>query len=92
MRTYGSGFASAVLTDGAFGRKGQPPARWRNLSGADPGLVPAVLAFAAQGGWAAGQHGEGCYDPAAASQLIDAGMTAGTPEQLASELVQRSLA
>ena len=62
------------------------------LSGADPGLVPAVLAFAAQGGWAAGQHGEGCYDPAAASQLIDAGMTAGTPEQLASELVQRSLA
>ena len=31
-------------------------------------------------------------DPAAASQLIDAGMTAGTPEQLASELVQRSLA
>ncbi|MGB3872811.1 MAG: chemotaxis protein CheB [Stenotrophomonas sp.] len=62
------------------------------LSGADPSLVPAVLDFAAQGGWVAGQHGEGCYDPVAASQLIAAGMAAGTPEQLASELVQRSAA
>ncbi|SBV36570.1 conserved hypothetical protein [uncultured Stenotrophomonas sp.] len=62
------------------------------LSGADPSLVPAVLDFAAQGGWVAGQHGEGCYDPVAASQLITAGMAAGTPEQLASELVQRSAA
>ncbi len=60
------------------------------LSGADPALVPEVLAFAARGGWVAGQHGEGCYDPAAASQLAAAGMTAGTPEFLASELVQRS--
>ena len=62
------------------------------LSGADPSLVPAVLDFAARGGWVAGQHGEGCYDPVAASQLITAGMAAGTPEQLASELVQRSAA
>ena len=62
------------------------------LSGADPALVQSVLDFAAQGGWAAGQHGEGCYDPAAASKLIEAGMAAGTPEQLASELVQRSVA
>ncbi|KRG80342.1 chemotaxis protein, partial [Stenotrophomonas daejeonensis] len=62
------------------------------LSGADPSLVPAVLDFATQGGWVAGQHGEGCYDPVAASQLITAGMAAGTPEQLASELVQRSAA
>ena len=58
------------------------------LSGADPSLVPAVLDFAAQGGWVAGQHGEGCYDPLAASQLMNAGMSGGTPEQLAAELVR----
>ncbi len=61
------------------------------LSGADPALVPAALAFAERGGWVAGQSGEGCYDPGAASQLAVAGHPAGTPEYLASELVQRSV-
>jgi len=60
------------------------------LSGADPELVPAALDFAGRGGWVAGQSGEGCYDPEAASQLVVAGHPAGTPEYLATELVQRS--
>ncbi len=56
------------------------------LSGADTGMVEDVLAFAARGGWVAGQVGEGCYDPAAASQLAVAGMPSGDPEYLAAEL------
>lgn len=65
-----------------------PPARSAvlMLSGADAALVPQVLAFAGKGGWVAGQIGEGCYDPAAASQLAVAEMTAGDPEYLAAEL------
>ncbi|WP_182335025.1 chemotaxis protein CheB [Stenotrophomonas acidaminiphila] len=60
------------------------------LSGADPSLVPEALAFAERGGWVAGQSGDGCYDPEAASQLAVAGHPAGPPEYLAGELVQRS--
>lgn len=56
------------------------------LSGADVALVAPVLEFAGKGGWVAGQIGEGCYDPAAASQLAVAGMRAGDPEYLAAEL------
>lgn len=59
------------------------------LSGADPSLVPDVMAFAAKGGWAAGQTGDGCYDPEAASQLVVAGMPGGDPEYLAGELAVR---
>lgn len=59
------------------------------LSGADPALVPDVMAFAAQGGWAAGQTGDGCYDPEAASQLVVAGLPGGDPEYLAGELATR---
>ena len=47
--------------------------------------------FAERGGWVAGQSGEGCYDPEAASQLAVAGHPAGTPEYLAGELAQRSV-
>lgn len=61
------------------------------LSGADPALVPAVLDFARRGGWVAGQSGEGCYDPAAASQLEMAGCVTGTPEYLASQLLMQRL-
>ena len=43
-----------------------------------------------RGGWVAGQSGDGCYDPEAASQLAVAGHPAGPPEYLAGELVQRS--
>ncbi|MGX9720786.1 chemotaxis protein CheB [Stenotrophomonas acidaminiphila] len=60
------------------------------LSGADPSLVPEALEFAGRGGWVAGQSGDGCYDPEAASQLAVAGHPAGPPEYLAGELVQRS--
>ncbi|WP_232147460.1 chemotaxis protein CheB [Stenotrophomonas sp. SY1] len=56
------------------------------LSGADTTMVEQVLEFAGRGGWVAGQVGEGCYDPAAASQLAVAGMSAGDPEYLAAEL------
>jgi len=56
------------------------------LSGADVVMVEPVLAFAGSGGWVAGQVGEGCYDPAAASQLAVAGMLAGDPEHLVAEL------
>ena len=65
-----------------------PPARSAvmMLSGADVALVPQVLEFAGKGGWVAGQIGEGCYDPAAASQLAVAEMTAGDPEYLVAEL------
>ncbi|MGH8055220.1 MAG: chemotaxis protein CheB [Stenotrophomonas sp.] len=65
-----------------------PPARSAvmMLSGADVALVPQVLEFASKGGWVAGQVGEGCYDPAAASQLAAAEMTAGDPEFLVAEL------
>ena len=56
------------------------------LSGADVAMVEPVLEFAGKGGWVAGQIGEGCYDPAAASQLAVAGMNAGDPEYLAAEL------
>ncbi|WP_305805657.1 chemotaxis protein CheB [Stenotrophomonas sp. YIM B06876] len=59
------------------------------LSGADPQLVERVLALAGQGGWVAGQIGEGCYDPEAASRLAVAGMSAGDPVTLATTLSER---
>ncbi len=59
------------------------------LSGADPELVDAVLELAAQGGLVAGQVGEGCYDPEAASRLAVAGMGAGDPVYLANALTER---
>ena len=59
------------------------------LSGADAGQVDAVLELAVQGAWVAGQSGEGCYDPAAASALAVAGMPIGEPAWLARELLAR---
>lgn len=59
------------------------------LSGADAGQVEAVLELAVQGAWVAGQSGEGCYDPAAASALAVAGMPVGEPAWLARELLAR---
>lgn len=59
------------------------------LSGADAGQVDAVLELAARGAWVAGQSGEGCYDPAAASALAVAGMPIGEPAWLARELLAR---
>ena len=57
--------------------------------GLAPELVPVALEFAGRGGWVAGQSGDGCYDPEAASQLIVAGMPGGDPEYLAGELAMR---
>ncbi|MBB4125864.1 chemosensory pili system protein ChpB (putative protein-glutamate methylesterase) [Xanthomonas translucens] len=59
------------------------------LSGSDPQQVEDVLALAAQGAWVAGQTGDGCYDPAAATQLIGRGHPSGDPVQLAQALSAR---
>ncbi|QNH20314.1 chemotaxis protein [Xanthomonas sp. GW] len=59
------------------------------LSGSDPQQVEDVLALAAQGAWVAGQTGDGCYDPAAAAQLISHGHPSGDPVQLAQALSAR---
>lgn len=59
------------------------------LSGADAEQVDAVLRLAERGAWVAGQSGEGCYDPAAASALAVAGMPIGEPAWLARELLSR---
>ena len=59
------------------------------LSGSDPHQVEEVLALAAQGAWVAGQTGDGCYDPAAAAQLISHGHPSGDPVQLAQALSAR---
>jgi chemosensory pili system protein ChpB (putative protein-glutamate methylesterase) len=59
------------------------------LSGADAERVDAVIELAHRGAWVAGQSGEGCYDPAAASALAVAGMPIGEPAWLARELLSR---
>ena len=59
------------------------------LSGSDPQQVEDVLALAGQGAWVAGQTGDGCYDPAAAMQLIGRGHPGGDPVQLAQALSAR---
>jgi chemosensory pili system protein ChpB (putative protein-glutamate methylesterase) len=53
------------------------------LSGSDPAQVEAALALAAQGGLAAGQSPQGCYDPAASKALAARGGTVATPAELA---------
>lgn len=59
------------------------------LSGAEAERVDAVIALAGRGAWVAGQSGEGCYDPAAASALAVSGMPIGEPSWLAAELLGR---
>ena len=39
--------------------------------------------------WVAGQVGEGCYDPAAATAVVAAGMVAGEPQELAQAIAAR---
>ncbi|SDQ94195.1 chemotaxis protein CheB [Pseudoxanthomonas sp. CF125] len=53
------------------------------LSGSDPAQVEAALALAAQGGLAAGQSPQGCYDPAASKALAARGGKVATPAELA---------
>ncbi|HDS1651502.1 chemotaxis protein CheB [Stenotrophomonas sp. B2] len=59
------------------------------LSGADLGHVGPALDLAAAGAWVAGQVGEGCYDPAAATAVVAAGMAAGEPQELAQIIAAR---
>ncbi|MGH8038478.1 MAG: chemotaxis protein CheB [Stenotrophomonas sp.] len=59
------------------------------LSGGDAALVDEVLGLAVAGAWVAGQTGDGCYDPLAASAVIAAGMAAGDPPQLAAAIAER---
>jgi chemosensory pili system protein ChpB (putative protein-glutamate methylesterase) len=56
------------------------------LSGSDPSQVEAALALAAQGGLAAGQSPQGCYDPAASKALAARGGMVATPAELATHL------
>ena len=56
------------------------------LSGSDPAQVEAALTLAAQGGLAAGQSPQGCYDPAASKALAARGGTVATPAELATHL------
>ncbi|HFK2922074.1 TPA: chemotaxis protein CheB [Stenotrophomonas maltophilia] len=59
------------------------------LSGADLGHVGPALDLAAAGAWVAGQVGEGCYDPAAATAVVAAGSVAGEPQALAQAIAAR---
>lgn len=59
------------------------------LSGADLAHVGPALDLAAAGAWVAGQVGEGCYDPAAATAVVAAGMVAGEPQELAQAIASR---
>lgn len=59
------------------------------LSGADLGQVDPALRLAEAGGWVGGQVGEGCYDPAAATAVVAAGMFAGEPQELAQAIAAR---
>lgn len=59
------------------------------LSGADLAHVGQALDLAAAGAWVAGQVGEGCYDPAAATAVVAAGMLAGEPQELAQAIAAR---
>lgn len=59
------------------------------LSGADLAHVGPALDLAEAGAWVAGQVGEGCYDPAAATAVVAAGMVAGEPQELAQAIAAR---
>lgn len=59
------------------------------LSGADLAFVDPVLRLAAAGAWVGGQSTEGCFEPAAANDLVARGGEAGLPVQLAERLTER---
>lgn len=59
------------------------------LSGSDPAQVEAAITLAAQGGLAAGQSPQGCYDPAASKALAARGGLIATPAELATHLASR---
>jgi len=59
------------------------------LSGADLMQVDPALRLAEAGAWVGGQVGDGCYDPAAATAVVVAGMFAGEPQELAQAIAAR---
>jgi chemotaxis response regulator CheB len=59
------------------------------LSGADPSVVPAVLALKAAGAQVLAQDPASCFDSVAASQLISAGAVAASPAELARLVIER---
>ena len=59
------------------------------LSGADLAQVDPALRLAEAGAWVGGQVGDGCYDPAAATAVVAAGMFAGEPQELAQAIAAR---
>lgn len=59
------------------------------LSGADLLQVDPALTLAESGAWVGGQVGDGCYDPAAATAVVAAGMFAGEPQELAQAISAR---
>ncbi len=59
------------------------------LSGADLAQVGPALSLAEAGAWVGGQVGEGCYDPAAATAVVAAGLFAGEPQELAQAIGAR---
>ena len=59
------------------------------LSGADPSVVPAVLALHAAGALVLAQDPASCFDAVAAAMLIDAGAAAASPAELARLVIDR---
>lgn len=59
------------------------------LSGADPSVVPAVLALQADGALVLAQDPSSCFDSVASGQLIDAGAVAASPAELARIVIER---
>ena len=59
------------------------------LSGADPSVVPAVLALQQAGALVLAQDPSSCFDSTAAGLLIDAGAVAASPAELARIVIER---
>lgn len=59
------------------------------LSGADPSVVPAVLALKGAGALVLAQDPSSCFDSTAAGLLIDAGAVAASPAELARIVIER---
>lgn len=59
------------------------------LSGSDPADIDAVMKHQWAGALVAGQSPDGCYDPAAPTELATRGGDTGQPAELAQRLVER---
>lgn len=59
------------------------------LSGADPSVMPAVLALQAAGATVLAQDPSSCFDAVSAQMAIDAGATMATPAGLAQLVIER---